>query len=158
MANFFKRLLGVSGGSDSTSPPLAGLKVVEFAGLAPGPMVGLILADFGADVIRIDRVGATINTDGLCRGKRSVCIDPKNPQGLNTLRRLISKADVLIDPFRPGVLERLGVGPEEVGRGWQKDGGPEGNEGLVYARITGFQRQGEASDHCLVILPSLWNL
>ncbi|CAO1636889.1 unnamed protein product [Parajaminaea phylloscopi] len=139
MASFFKKLVGSVSGTSTTLPPLAGLKVVEFAGLAPGPMVGLVLADFGADVIRIDRVGATLNADGLCRGKRSVCIDPKNPEGLQTLKRLIGKADVLIDPFRPGVLERLGLGPEQF---HTAAGGPHVNEGLVFARITGFQRQG----------------
>lgn len=136
MANFSKNLTGIAG-ADSSSPPLSGLKVVEFAGLAPGPMVGLILADFGADVVRIDRMGATVNTDGLCRRKRSICVNVKIPQGLQTLKRLVSQADVLIDPFRPGVLERLGVGPAEF-----QEGEPYGNEGLVFARITGFQRQG----------------
>lgn len=127
----------MSGSRSSNALPLAGTRVVEFAGLAPGPMVGMILADFGADVIRIDKVGTGINPDGLCRGKRSIALDPKSPQGLETLRKLISKSDVVIDPFRPGVLERLGVGPEECARG---------NEGLVFARLTGFQREGESGE------------
>lgn len=125
----------------SSSLPLAGLKVVEFAGLAPGPMVGLVLADFGADVIRIDKVGAGLNADGLCRGKRSIAVDPKTGEGLRTLRRLVAQADVLIDPFRPNVLERLGLGPAEVAHGWKQEG-VEGNARLVYARLTGFQRTG----------------
>ncbi|PWN19017.1 putative alpha-methylacyl-CoA racemase [Microstroma glucosiphilum] len=130
-----------SSSSPSSSLPLTGLKVVEFAGLAPGPMVGLVLADFGADVIRIDKVGAALNADGLCRGKRSIAVDPKTGEGLRTLRRLIAKADVLIDPFRPNVLERLGLGPAEVEKGWKEEG-IEGNARLVYARLTGFQRTG----------------
>lgn len=130
---------GSSSSSASNGLPLSGVKVVEFAGLAPGPMVGLILADFGADVVRIDKVGSSLNTDGLARGKRSIAVDPKTQSGLTTLRRLISGADVLIDPFRPGVLERLGLGPEEVRKGFDK---VAGNERLVYARITGFQREG----------------
>lgn len=120
--------------------PLKGIKVVEFSGLAPGPLVGLVLADFGADVVRIDKVGQALNPDSLCRGKRSLAISPKHPRGLQTLRKLISQADVLIDPFRPGVLERLGLGPEDVSQG---RGGVAGNESIVYARITGFQRVGE---------------
>ncbi|KDN36131.1 CoA-transferase family III [Tilletiaria anomala UBC 951] len=124
------------------APPLRGLKVVEFAGLAPGPFVGLILADFGADVIRIDKVGAGINTDTLTRGKRSIAVDPKSPTGLKTLRRLIREADVLIEPFRPGVMERLGLGPEHVVEGKGGGEGLSANPRLVYARLTGFQRQG----------------
>lgn len=123
--------------------PLEGIKVVEFAGLAPGPLVGLVLADFGADVIRIDKVGQTLNPDSLCRGKRSLAISPKHPKGLKTLRKLISKADVVIDPFRPGVLERLGLGPDDVRQG--RDG-IAGNDKIIFARITGFQRQGEAAN------------
>lgn len=136
MASLLKKAFGLSGvdGNPSNQPPLHGLRVVEFAGLAPGPLVGLILADFGADVIRIDKVGASINPDGLARGKRSISVDPKTADGLETLRRLVEKADVVIDPFRPGVLERLGLGPEEAARS---------NQRVIFARLTGFQRQGE---------------
>jgi alpha-methylacyl-CoA racemase len=119
--------------------PLQGIKVVEFAGLAPGPMIGMVLSDFGADVVRIDRVGQMINPDCLSRGKRSLAISPKDPKGLQVLRQLISQADVVIDPFRPGVLERLGLGPEDIRQG--REGVP-GNEGLIFSRITGFQRTG----------------
>ncbi|CAO1613377.1 unnamed protein product [Sympodiomycopsis kandeliae] len=119
--------------------PLSGIKVVEFAGLAPGPMVGMILSDFGADVIRIDKVGSGINPDGLCRGKRSIALDPKNPKGYQVLRKLISQSDVVIDPFRPGVLERLKLGPEDCKVGYE---GSPANERLIFARLTGFQRQG----------------
>lgn len=116
--------------------------MIEFAGLAPGPMVGMILSDFGADVVRIDKVGAGINPDGLARGKRSIALDPKNAEGLQTLRKLISTSDVVIDPFRPGVLERLGVGPDDCQRGWSGNG-IQRNERLIFARLTGFQREGE---------------
>ncbi|KAK0539014.1 hypothetical protein OC835_001260 [Tilletia horrida] len=115
--------------------PLAGVRVVEFAGLAPVPMVGLVLADWGADVVRVDRVGDA-NFDTLCRGKRSVAINPKQAQGREVLKDLIRNADVLLDPFRPGVLEKLGLGPKDVMEG------PKGNKRLVFARLTGFQRQG----------------
>ena len=122
------------------TPPLQGLKVVEFSGLAPGPFVGLMLADFGADVVRIDKVGESFNSDTLSRGKRSIAVSPKSPQGLAVLRKLISQADVLIDPFRPGVMERLGLGPQQVMEGQGQ--GCIANPKLVYARLTGFQRQG----------------
>ncbi|KAL9940929.1 hypothetical protein V8E36_000417 [Tilletia maclaganii] len=116
--------------------PLAGVRVVEFAGLAPVPMAGMILADWGADVVRIDRVNDA-NFDTLCRNKRSIAINPKHPRGRDVLRQLIAQADVLLDPFRPGVLEKLGLGPEDV-----MQGGALGNRRLVYARLTGFQRTG----------------
>lgn len=122
------------------TPPLQGLKVVEFSGLAPGPFVGLMLADFGADVVRIDKVSDSFNSDTLSRGKRSIAVSPKSPQGLAVLRKLVSQADVLIDPFRPGVMERLGLGPQQVMEG--KGEGCISNPKLVYARLTGFQRQG----------------
>ncbi|TFY56996.1 hypothetical protein EVG20_g8715 [Dentipellis fragilis] len=132
------------------SPPLAsrgplhGVKVIEFAGLAPGPFAGLILADFGATVIRIDRHSlvapnpfavATISRDILCRSKRSIALDIKSAEGLELARRLIRDADVLIDPFRPGVLERAGLGPETWLGGADGRGGE--NPKLVYARIAG---------------------
>ncbi|EJD06906.1 CoA-transferase family III [Fomitiporia mediterranea MF3/22] len=121
--------------------PLAGIKVVEFAGLAPGPFAGLVLADYGASVIRIDRTSSTLPHDVLNRGKRSIAIDAKVPAGKELLLELISRADVLIDPFRPGVLEKLELGPdvflnEEIGL----------NKKLIYARIHGFTRNGPYRD------------
>ncbi|KAN0066445.1 hypothetical protein ACQY0O_000539 [Thecaphora frezii] len=116
------------------SYPLQGIRVVEFAGLAPGPFVGMVLADFGADVIRIDKTNTTLNPDSLCRGKRSIAISSKVPQGQQVLRQLIATADVVIDPFRPGVLERLGLGPQDLEA--------EIKRGLILARLTGFQRVG----------------
>ncbi|ESK89024.1 alpha-methylacyl- racemase [Moniliophthora roreri MCA 2997] len=121
---------------------LKGIKVIEFAGLAPGPFAGLILADNGASVIRVDRPGAT-SVDTLCRGKRSIVINPKVPSGNETLLKLISSADVLIDPYRPGVLERLGLGPEVF---LGADGKKGLNTRLIYARMAGFPRTGKQKD------------
>ncbi|THV03199.1 CoA-transferase family III [Dendrothele bispora CBS 962.96] len=120
---------------------LTGVKVIEFAGLAPGPFAGLILADNGASVIRVDKSSspATPTNDVLCRNKRSVAINPKIPSGLQILKKMIASADVLIDPFRPGVMERLGLGPEVFLGG----NGQKGlNERLIYARMIGFPRTG----------------
>lgn len=130
--------------------PLAGIKVIEFAGLAPVPFAGLILSDFGASVTRIDRctphtiIHESLNTDILCRNKRSIAVDLKSPKGLEIVRRLVRNADVLIDPFRPGVLEKTGLGPEVW---FGKDGkGEEQNDRLIYARIAGFRRDGPHKD------------
>ncbi|KAI0671598.1 CoA-transferase family III [Trametes maxima] len=135
-----------SGGTQPALPPLSGIKVVEFAGLAPGPMAGMILADFGAEVVRIDRPPsssrtAPIGPDVLARGKRSIAVDPKTPSGHAVVRRLVERADVLIDPFRPGVMERLGLGPDIFLA--ERDGK---NKGLVYARLVGFPREGPHKD------------
>lgn len=105
----------------------------QFAGLAPGPFAGLILADNGASVVRIDRPGSA-SPDILCRGKRSFAVNSKTVSGREILKKLIGRADVLIDPFRPGVLERLGLGPEV----FLGSSGEKGlNEKLVYARMGG---------------------
>lgn len=106
---------------------------LQFAGLAPGPFAGLVLADNGADVIRVDRPLSS-SMDMLCRGKRSIAIDSKLEPGRKLLEEMISSADVLIDPFRPGVLERLGLGPS-VFLGDKETKGL--NERLIYARIAG---------------------
>ncbi len=111
---------------------LKGIRVVEMAGLAPAPFCGMILADFGADVVRIDRVGAP-SFDQLARGKRSVGVNLKHPDGVATVLRLVERADVLLEPFRPGVMERLGLGPETA---------CARNPRLVYARLTGFGQDG----------------
>ena len=103
---------------------------IQFAGLAPGPFTGLVLADNGASVTRVDRI-ASSSDDVLCRGKRSFSVNSKIASGRELLKKLIAGSDVLIDPFRPGVLERLGLGPDVFL-------GPKGvNERLVYARIIG---------------------
>lgn len=108
---------------------LSGLRVLEFGSLAPAPapFAGMILADFGAVLTRIDRV-KTMDIDRLARGKRSIAIDLQNPRGKEIARKLCLKSDVLIEPFRPGVMERHGLGPEIL----LKD-----NPRLIYARLTG---------------------
>ena len=112
---------------------LRGLKVIELAGLAPAPVCGMILSDFGAKVIRVDKVGSGLNYDVTARGKRSIALNLKKPEGVDILRKLCGTADVLIEPFRPGVMERLGLGPRTL---------IEDNPGLVYARLTGFGQTG----------------
>ncbi|KIK63163.1 hypothetical protein GYMLUDRAFT_72424 [Collybiopsis luxurians FD-317 M1] len=109
---------------------LRGKRVVEFAGLAPAPFAGLILADHGASVIRVDRPSAS-TLDVLCQGKRSIAVNSKIPSGRELLKRLVASSDVLIDPFRPGVMERLGLGPEVF------LGSSGLNQKLIYARIVG---------------------
>lgn len=104
--------------------------MLEFSGLAPVPFAGMILADFGASVIRIDKLKQSgfESLDRLGRGKRSIVVDIKNSNGVEVVKRLSENCDVLIEPFRPGVMEKLGLGPKIL----MKD-----NPGLVYARLTG---------------------
>eukprot|EP00128_Syssomonas_multiformis_P001157 Colp12_sorted_trinity150504_noHs@7812 len=111
---------------------LKGIRVIEFAGLAPAPFCGMILADFGADVVRIDKI-AGHSIDRLGRGKRSISVNLKSPEGIAVIRKLCEKADVLIEGFRPGVMEKLGLGPQDVSAI---------NPGLIYARLTGFGQNG----------------
>ena len=95
--------------------PLAGLKVIELQGIGPGPYCGMMLADMGAEVIRIDRAanaGQGSRVDILARGRQSIAVDLKNPEGVETTLKLIDTVDVLVEGFRPGVTERLGLGPE----------------------------------------------
>ncbi|XP_071436883.1 alpha-methylacyl-CoA racemase isoform X2 [Pithys albifrons albifrons] len=114
---------------------LSGVRVLELAGLAPAPLCGMILADFGARVVRVDRLPhAGAPTDVQGRGKRSLALDLKRPQGAAALRRLCRGADVLIEPFRHGVMEKLGLGPEVL---------LQENPGLIYARLTGFGQTGK---------------
>lgn len=106
----------------------------KLAGLAPAPFASLILAHHGASVTRIDRPSCASTNDTLCEGKRSIVLDTKNPAGLAVVKLLITEADVLIDPYRPGVLERLGLGPEV----FHDTEGKKGlNDKLIYARIAG---------------------
>ncbi|KAF5647710.1 alpha-methylacyl racemase [Fusarium sp. NRRL 25303] len=118
-------------------PPLTGIKVLEFAGLAPGPYAGMLLADAGASVLRIDRArpdASAPTEDMLARHKSSIAVDLKSERGVALIRRLVAEADVLIDPFRPGVLEKLSLGPDELCRL---------NPRLIYGRMTGFRRDGK---------------
>ena len=120
--------------------PLAGIKVVELAGIGPGPMCAMLLADMGATVLRIDRPGGSglglerpLRYDLLLRGRYSVAVDLKSPEGKALALRLVEQADALIEGFRPGVTERLGLGPDDcLAR----------NPRLVYGRVTGWGQDG----------------
>ncbi|XP_017120940.1 alpha-methylacyl-CoA racemase [Drosophila elegans] len=112
--------------------PLKGIKVLEFVGLAPGPLCGKILTDFGATVTRIDKV-LDNSLDVLQQGKRTLCLDLKNVKGQQLVQRLAQECDVLIEPFRPGVMEKLNLGPVELCKA---------NPRLIYARLTGFGQNG----------------
>jgi alpha-methylacyl-CoA racemase len=120
--------------------PLAGVRVVEFAGIGPGPFCAMLLADMGADVLRLDRiepvdVGLPVASELelLNRGRRSVAMDLKRPEAVAAVLRLLERADALIEGFRPGVLERLGLGPDvALAR----------NPRLVYGRMTGYGQEG----------------
>ena len=117
--------------------PLTGLRVIELQGIGPGPFCGMMLADMGAEVIRIDRASAAGQpprpADILARGRRSIAVDLKNPDGVQTVLKLLEQADALIEGFRPGVMERLGLGPDVC---------LERNPGLIYGRMTGWGQTG----------------
>ena len=128
--------------------PLAGIRVIEIAGIGPGPFCAMLLADMGADVLRIDRTADSDlglprdpRFDLLNRGRRSVALNLKKPEGVAAALRLIGQADALIEGFRPGVMERLGLGPDIC---------LERNPKLVYGRMTGWGQDGplaEAAGH-----------
>jgi alpha-methylacyl-CoA racemase len=118
--------------------PLKGIKVVEMAGLAPGPFAAMMLADMGAEVLRVERPGPVRSTTDprlqlLNRSRRSIALDLKSPAGVGALRRLLAGADAFIEGFRPGVMERLGLGPEPC---------MAANPKLVYGRMTGWGQDG----------------
>lgn len=115
--------------------PLAGVKVIEFAGIGPGPFCCMLLSDMGADVVRVDRAGGRNlgKYDVAGRGRRSVNLDLKQPGDVATALKLISKADILIEGFRPGVMERLGLGPTAA---------HAANPRLIYGRMTGWGQTG----------------
>src|SRR6202022_2754980 len=119
------------------SGPLSGVKVLELAGIGPGPFCGMMLADMGAEVIRVDRPGgnpsSAIGHDILFRNRRTLALNLRDPQGAATVRRLCEKADAIFEGFRPGVAERLGVGPEPCLGADAK---------LVYGRMTGWGQTG----------------
>jgi alpha-methylacyl-CoA racemase len=120
--------------------PLEGVKVVEIAGIGPGPFASMMLADMGAEVIRIDRAARARGgdpgsppKDPMSRGRRSVAVDLKSPEGIEAVLRIVESADALIEGFRPGVMERLGLGPDAcLAR----------NPRLVYGRMTGWGQEG----------------
>lgn len=114
--------------------PLNGYTIIELAGIGPGPFCGMMLADMGAEVIRIDRVtGRDGKKDVLNRNRRTLALDLKKPEALEIARTLINKADAVFEGFRPGVCERLGLGPEVF---------QESNPALVYGRMTGWGQNG----------------
>ena len=122
------------------SGPLSGFKVLELAGIGPGPFCGMMLADMGADVLRIDRLdpadlGLPLapSFDIMARGRRSIGLDLKLPEAIEIMLALVKKADVLIEGFRPGVTERLGLGPDVCFAR---------NPRLVYGRVTGWGQNG----------------
>jgi alpha-methylacyl-CoA racemase len=127
--------------------PLKSLKVVEFAGLGPAPLAGQLLADQGADVIVIDRNSAPADPfDINHRGKRSIALDLKSAGGLDAIKAILASADVLIEGFRPGVMERMGLGPDDL-----RDPFPR----LIYGRITGWGQTGplaQSAGHDLTYL------
>ncbi len=114
--------------------PLAGIRVLEFAGLGPAPFCGMLFSDLGADVVRIDRPDARYAPkDVISRGRRSVALNLKSPEAIEVALKLAEKADILIEGFRPGVMERLGVGPDiALAR----------KPSLVYGRMTGWGQTG----------------
>ncbi|WP_370178296.1 CaiB/BaiF CoA transferase family protein [Alteriqipengyuania sp.] len=120
--------------------PLAGLRIVEFAGIGPGPFCGMMLADHGAEVIRVDRASGgrggsqpISSKDVLARGRKSIALNLKSEEGLALARKLCASADGLIEGFRPGVMERLGLGPDVL---------LADNPKLVYGRMTGWGQTG----------------
>lgn len=138
--------------------PLAGLRVVEFAGIGPGPFAGMMLADMGAEILRIDRPGPVdplLKHDIPARGRRSVVLDLKDPKGQAAALRLVSQADALIEGFRPGVMERLGLGPDVC---------RTANPALVYGRMTGWGQDGplaQAAGHDINYISlsgALWSM
>src|SRR5262250_3972005 len=129
--------------------PLAGFRIVEMAGIGPAPFAATLLADMGAEVIRLDRQeaadlglpGREPKFDVLHRGRRSLALDVKSEAGRDVVKRLAAKADGLIEGFRPGVMERLGLGPDVL---------LKANPRLVYGRMTGWGQEGplaEAAGH-----------
>ena len=122
--------------SGASRGPLAGYKIIEIAGIGPGPFAAMMLSDMGAEVVRVERVQAvrdvpvsSAHWDVMLRGRKNIAIDLKHPDGVETLLKLVESADALIEGFRPGVMERLGIGPEVcLAR----------NKKLVFGRMTGW--------------------
>src|ERR1700744_2462631 len=120
--------------SARTSGPLAGFRIVEFAGIGPGPFACMMLADMGAEVVTLDRVGAKKNLKSVAgRGRKVAELDLKDETSIPQVLDLLANADALIEGFRPGVMERLGLGPDVV---------LARNPRLVYGRMTGWGQEG----------------
>ena len=123
--------------------PLEGYKVLELAGIGPGPMAAMLLADMGAEVLRVERreeaglgVQRPLNCDVTLRSRNAIALDLKDPKDVEKVLKLISRADALIEGFRPGVMERLGLGPDTC---------LDTNPKIVYGRMTGFGQDGPMS-------------
>jgi alpha-methylacyl-CoA racemase len=127
----------MTAGDEARSAPLTGLRVLEFAGLGPAPYAGMLLADLGADILRIGRAGGAelfpVADAPVARGRRSLTLDLKDEAAAGLCLRIIEKADVLIEGFRPGVMERLGLGPDTT---------LARNPKLIYGRMTGWGQDG----------------
>jgi len=119
--------------------PLDGVKILEIAGIGPGPFASMMLSDMGAEILRVDRAQVVSGQTGpppldfLARGRRSIGLDLKNPKGVEMLLRLVERADAILEGFRPGVMERLGVGPDVC---------LERNPRIIYGRMTGWGQEG----------------
>ena len=116
--------------------PLSGIKIIEFAGLGPGPFCGMVLADMGADVIVVDRIenyGREKTNDLASRGKKSIAVDLKNPDSKELIHELIENADAVLEGLRPGKMEKLGYGPDDL---------LKINPKLIYGRMTGWGQTG----------------
>jgi len=128
--------------------PLAGVKIVEMSAIGPVPLAGMLLADMGADVVLIDKAGDPFRfpNDVIRRGKRAYETDLKSPQGTRLVSTLIDKADIVLEGFRPGVMERLGLGPEVF---------EESNPGLIYGRVTGWGQTGPLAQNYIALTGAL---
>ena len=116
--------------------PLKGLKIIEMAGIGPGPFCGMVLADLGAKIIRVDRasaIGTGSKQDAANRGKKSIAVDLKSEEGVEVVLKLVETADAIFEGFRPGVMERLGLGPDVCS---------QRNERIVFGRMTGWGQEG----------------
>ena len=116
--------------------PLKGLKIIEMAGIGPGPFCGMVLADLGAKIIRVDRasaIGTGSKQDASNRGKKSIAVDLKSEEGVEVVLKLVETADAIFEGFRPGVMERLGLGPDVCSKR---------NERIVFGRMTGWGQEG----------------
>ena len=116
--------------------PLKGLKIIEMAGIGPGPFCGMVLADLGAKIIRVDRasaIGTGSKQDASNRGKKSIAVDLKSKEGVEVVLKLVETADAIFEGFRPGVMERLGLGPDVCSKR---------NERIVFGRMTGWGQEG----------------
>jgi alpha-methylacyl-CoA racemase len=140
------------------SGPLAGLKVLEFAGIGPGPYAGMLMADLGADILRIERAGSARHgsaDDLLLRSRPSIAVDLKSDDGHDLILELVEGSDAVMEGFRPGVMERLRLGPDELLRR---------NPRLVYGRMTGYGQSGPLSERAghdinyIAVSGALWPL